>query len=48
MKGIWNIAMNELKLAIHSKLVFLFLLFTVTIIPLMNLFDFCSIEQDKN
>ena len=46
MKVLWNITRNEIKTALHNRLIFLFILFSFMIIPLMNLFNFFSVEQE--
>ena len=46
MKILWNITRNEIKTALHNRLIFLFILFSLMTIPLMNLFNFFSVEQE--
>ncbi|MBN1521216.1 MAG: ABC transporter permease [Candidatus Aureabacteria bacterium] len=46
MKTLWNLMFNEIKLALHNKLIFLCLLFSIMLIPIMNLFNFFNVEQE--
>ena len=46
MRAVFNIARNEIRLAMHNKLIFLFLLFSLMIIPLMNVFNFFNIAEE--
>jgi ABC-type transport system involved in multi-copper enzyme maturation permease subunit len=46
MKILWNMVRNEMNLAMHNKLIFLFILFSVMSVPVMYMFDFFSAEQE--
>jgi ABC-type transport system involved in multi-copper enzyme maturation permease subunit len=46
MNILWNMMRNEMKLAMHNKLIFLFILFSVMAVPVMYMFDFFSAEQE--